>query len=112
MYVQRNTVARSRNYCSYVNATMGSFCVFGDIYVAVDSIKRLNCAAGTQKLVPFALQRSYKSFRTADNNTNLSLHENCPTVLSNFDKISRSSTDFRNSPECKITSKSIQSQPR
>ena len=49
MYVQRNTMARSRNYCCYVNATMGYLCVFVDTYVAVNSIKRLHCATGMQK---------------------------------------------------------------
>jgi len=110
-YVQRRTVARSSNYCCYVNTTMGSLCVFVHIYVAVNNIKRLNSATGTQELAPFALRTSYKSFRTADN-TNLSLHVKCPTLLSTFNEISRASTDLRNSPKCKISSKSIQSQPR
>jgi len=69
MYVKRNTVARLRNYCCYVNATMGYLCVFVDTCVAVNSTKRLNCGAGTQKWVSFTLQKKYKSFRTADNNT-------------------------------------------
>jgi hypothetical protein len=48
-YNKRGTVhkrkERSRNYCCYVNATMGFLCVFVDIYV--NSTKRLNCVTGT-----------------------------------------------------------------
>ena len=123
----------------YKNAKLGSHCVFVDIYVAVNSIKRMNCATGTQKWVPFVFcwhicscqqykpdELCYKnakmdspctadelqSFRTADNNTNLSLHEKCPPVLSNFNVISRFSTNFRYSLQCKISSNSIQLQSR
>ena len=68
MYVQRNSLVCSRNYCCYVSATMGSRSIFVDTHVAVNSTKRLNCATGTQKWVTFALQTSYKSLRTDDNN--------------------------------------------
>jgi len=91
---------------------MGSRSIFVDTHVAVNSTKRLNSATGTQKWVTFALQASYKSLRTADNNIYLTLHVKCPTLLSDFSEISRYSTDFRKIPQCQIPSKAIQSHPR
>ena len=69
-----------------------------DLHVAVNNRKVLGVTTEMQKWVPFALQTSYKSFRTADNNTNLNLHVKSPTLLSDFNGISRSLTDLRKSP--------------
>ena len=59
MYVRRNIVARSRNYCCYLNATVHSLYILGNLNVAVNDIKPLRVAMETQEWIPYALVSSY-----------------------------------------------------
>jgi hypothetical protein len=68
MYVQRNTVARSRNQLCNGNATMPYICIVLDLHVTVNNINPLSIAMETQEPVPFAILSLYKTFHSAVNN--------------------------------------------
>jgi len=69
--IQRNLMPRSRNHYSHGNVRVSSLGIVVEIYVAVNKTEVFIVSKQLQQQVPFALQSSYKIFRTALNNTNV-----------------------------------------
>jgi hypothetical protein len=74
MYVECDTVVRSRNHCFHGNATC-SLRIVVYLHVAVSNIKPLSVSMEMQ-WVPFAMLSRYKVHHTAVNNKNV-LRSSC-----------------------------------
>jgi hypothetical protein len=80
-----------------------------ELHVTVNNMKALNFAMGTQHWIYFALLPSCEHFRTAATDIQvLPSSCKCPIFLSDFSQIWSVMTNFRESPQHKISSKSAQ----
>ena len=67
--------------CCRGNSTVISLVIVVGVYVAVNNIKMLCAAMETQQWIPFALLSSYKSFRTAVNNSKHQILFECVPIV-------------------------------